>query len=113
MKFSVLPVRDKLGVRPGRLLIGGEWRTEGESRFDQIHPSTNEVVTSIVEAGVSGVNAAVAAARKAFDDGPWRRMAARERRILLQRVIAGIAAAEDELAQLHTLDNGLPIHFSR
>jgi aldehyde dehydrogenase (NAD+) len=113
MKFSVLPVRDELAVRPGRIFIDGNWRTEGEGRFDQIHPSTNEVVTSIVEAGVPGVNDAVAAARKAFDSGPWQHMGARERRILLQRVIAGIQAAEEELAQLHSLDNGLPIQYSR
>lgn len=113
MTFSVLPTRDELRVRPGRILIGGKWCAEGESRFNQVHPSTNEIVTSIVEAGVSGVNAAVAAARKAFDKGPWPRMGARERRIMLQRVIAGISAAEEELAQLHSLDNGLPIHYSR
>jgi aldehyde dehydrogenase (NAD+) len=113
MKFSVLPVRDQLGIRPGRLFIDGRWRADGEDRFNQIHPSTNEVVTSIAEAGASAVDDAVAAARKAFDRGPWRRMGARERRMLLQRVVAGIVAHDEELAQLLSMDNGLPIHYAR
>ena len=113
MKFSVLPTRDQLGIRPGRLFIDGKWRAEGEGRFDQVHPSTNEVVATIAEAGASAVNDAVAAARKAYDKGPWRRMGARERRILLQRVVSGIVACEEELAQLLSMDNGLPIQYSR
>jgi aldehyde dehydrogenase (NAD+) len=113
MSFSVLPIRDQLGIRPGRLFIDGKWRAEGEGRFDQIHPTTNEVVTSIAEAGVSAVNDAVAAARKAYDEGPWRRMGARERRIQLQRVTSGILENAEELAQLLSMDNGLPIRYSR
>lgn len=113
MSFSVLPIRDRFGVKPGRLFINGQWRDGGEGRFDQIHPSTNEVVTNLIEAGVSGVNEAVAAARHAFESGPWPRMAARERKRILQPIVEAIYSAEEEIAYLQTLDNGMPIHFSR
>jgi aldehyde dehydrogenase (NAD+) len=113
MPTSVMSVRDQLNVKPGRLFIGGKWRTEAEQRFDQIHPATNEIVTDIAEAGVSGVNDAVLAARKAFDDGPWRRMGASERKKILQPIVARIHECAEELALLQTLDNGIPITFSR
>ncbi len=113
MSMSVLAVRDRLGVKPGRLFIDGAWVDIGDGRYDQIHPSTNEVVTDFAEAGRTGVDAAVAAARRAFDEGPWPHMAARERKRILQPIVDAIMAAEDEIASLQTLDNGMPITFSR
>lgn len=110
---SVLTMRDRLGVRPGQLYIDGAWREGGEGRYDQMHPATNEVVTSFIEAGKNGVDAAVAAARRAFDEGPWPHMAARERKRILQPIVEAIYAAEDEIAALQTLDNGMPITFSK
>ena len=70
----------KSQVRPGRLLINGEW-LEGAKHFDTMNPATGEVLTQIVEAGSKEVDQAVAAARKAFDDrgGPWRKMSASDR----------------------------------
>lgn len=112
MPISVLPVRDRLGVKPGRLFIDGAWRDAGVGRIDHVHPATNEIVTDIAEAGTENVNAAVAAARRAFDEGPWRRMGARERKRLLQPIVDRIYAAHEEIAHLQTLDNGMPIHFS-
>ncbi|WP_070156105.1 aldehyde dehydrogenase family protein [Sphingobium phenoxybenzoativorans] len=112
MAITVLPVRDRLGVRPGRLFINGAWTDIGDARYDQIHPSTNEIVTDFAEAGKAGVDAAVAAARRAFDEGPWPRMAARERKRILQPIVEAIYAAQEEIAHLQTLDNGIPISFS-
>lgn len=112
MGFSVLGERDRWGVAPGRLFIGGRWIEPDGARYDQIHPSTNEIVTDFPEAGKTGVEAAVAAARLAFDEGPWPRMAARERKRLLQPIVEAIMAAEEEIAHLQTLDNGIPITFS-
>lgn len=113
MSFSLLDVRDRLGVQPGRMFIGGRWVDWGGPRFDQVSPATNEVMTSFAEAGRRGVDMAVAAARRAFDEGPWPRMAAQDRKRMLQRIIERIYDAEEELAQLQTLDNGIPYHFSR
>ncbi|MFT3816584.1 MAG: aldehyde dehydrogenase family protein [Rubrivivax sp.] len=110
--FSLLPVRDALGVRPGRLFIGGDWRGGDGQRFEQIHPSTNEPMASFAEAGAAGVDAAVAAARKAFDEGPWPRMPAQDRKRALRPIIDRLIAGEEELAKLQTLDNGLPYAMS-
>lgn len=106
-------VRAALVPPPGRLYVGGRWTDDGVGRFDQVHPSDNQVLTSFVEAGQIGVDAAVAAARKAFDDGPWPRMAAQDRKRILQPIIERIYAAEDVLAKLQTLDNGIPYLLSR
>ncbi|KVP18472.1 aldehyde dehydrogenase [Burkholderia multivorans] len=102
-----------LNVKPGRLFIDGQWLDWPDARFDQINPCTNEVMTSFAEAGTRGVALAVAAARKAFDEGPWPRMRAQDRKRLLQPVVERLYAAEDEIARLQTLDNGIPYTFSR
>ena len=104
----------KSRVRPGRLLINGEW-LEGAKHFDTMNPATGEVLTQIVEAGSKEVDQAVAAARKAFDDrgGPWRKMSASDRGKLMWKLADLIERNIDELAELETLDNGKPIFESR
>ena len=113
MPISLIPARDALGVRPGRLFVDGHWLDWDGERFDQIHPATNEVMTSIADAGTRGVDLAVTAARRAFDEGPWPRMRAQDRKRLLQPIVDRIYAAEEEIARLQTLDNGIPFSFSR
>lgn len=113
MSFSLIPVRDELQVRPGNLFIDGAWHAWEGPRFDQIHPATNEVMTTFADAGARGVDLAVKAARRAFDEGPWPRMPAQDRKRMLQRIIDRLYESELELAKLQTLDNGIPFHFSR
>lgn len=113
MPISLIPIRDELNVCPGRIFFDGSWHNWDGDRFDQIHPATNEVMTSFAEAGTRGVDLAVAAARKAFDEGPWPRMRAQDRKRMLQPIVERIYAAEKEIAQLQTLDNGVPFTFSR
>lgn len=113
MALSLRSTCDKLGVQPGKLFIRGTWIDHADERFDQIHPATNEVMTSFAEAGDVVVDRAVAAAREAFDKGPWPRLQAQDRKRILQPIIERIYAAEEELTQLQTLDNGIPYHLSR
>lgn len=113
LALSLRPACDKLGVRCGKIFIRGEWLEGTGERFDQVHPSTNEVMTNFAEAGEIGVSRAVAAAREAFDKGPWPHLPARDRRRILQAIIQRVYAAEEELSQLQTLDNGVPYHLSR
>jgi aldehyde dehydrogenase (NAD+) len=113
MALSLLPMRDKLGVQPGQLLIDGHWQDGDSPRFEQVHPATQEVMATFPDASEAEVDRAVAAAREAFDNGPWPRMAAADRRRLLQPIIERIFAEEADLAALQTLDNGIPYHFSR
>jgi acyl-CoA reductase-like NAD-dependent aldehyde dehydrogenase len=73
------------------------------------------VLTKVAEAGAGDVDAAVQAARKAFDDmtGPWRKMSASERGRVLWKISELVEKHIDELAELETLDNGKPIFESR
>lgn len=102
----------ELQPQPGRLYIDGDWRDGAGDRFEQRHPNTNRVVTSFPEAGAEDVDVAVAAARRAFDEGPWPAMPAQDRKRILQEIIERVYAADQELARLQTLDNGIPFVFS-
>ncbi len=106
----------KAKIAPGKLLIGGEWRDGAAGRtFETINPATGEVLTEVAEASTADVDAAVVAARKAFDDsaGSWRKMSASERGRLLWRIADAVERNIDELSELETLDNGKPIFESR
>jgi len=109
-----MPTATKVEIKPGRLLIDGQW-VDGGQKFDTINPATEEVLTSVVEASVADVDRAVAAARKAFDDrrGAWRKMSASERGRLIWRLADLIEKNLEELAELETLDNGKPIFESK
>ncbi|WP_197911648.1 hypothetical protein [Kineobactrum salinum] len=81
MKLSLQSVLEQSKLSPGRLYIQGEWVRGAGDRFQQLHPANNVVMNEFVEAGERDVNAAVSAAREAFDKGPGlecRRMTARE-----------------------------------
>ncbi|MGI9101360.1 MAG: aldehyde dehydrogenase family protein [Terriglobales bacterium] len=106
----------KAKIEPGKLLIGGEWTgASGSKTFETINPANGEVLTSVGDASVADVDAAVKAARKAFDDtaGPWRKMSASERGRVLWKIADLLEQNIDELAELETLDNGKPIFESR
>jgi aldehyde dehydrogenase (NAD+) len=100
-------------IRQTLCFIGGEWiPAQSGKTFDTHHPATGEVIASVAEGDVGDVAAAVEAARKAFDEGPWRTMDARERGRIMYRLADLIEAELDELAALETLDNGKPISDS-
>ena len=67
----------------------------------------------LYEADAGEVDLAVAAAREAFDHGPWPRMSASERQAVLREVGAALARHGDELAELECDDAGLPMHEIR
>src|SRR5690349_1256628 len=103
-----------MALSPGQLFIDGGWRegVKGERR-DVIDPATGTVVTTVAEGGAADIDAAVDAARRAFDHGPWPRMSARERGDLLLRLAGVLAGHREELAGLESLDTGKPIFFAR
>jgi acyl-CoA reductase-like NAD-dependent aldehyde dehydrogenase len=105
-------VATKVKISPGRLLIDGQWQDSAQ-HFDTLNPATGEVLTQIPEASAGDVDAAVSAARKAIESGPWRKMPASERGRLIWRLADLIEKNIDELAELETLDNGKPIFESR
>jgi acyl-CoA reductase-like NAD-dependent aldehyde dehydrogenase len=101
-------------IQPGRLFINGKW-VEGTSgkTFPTVNPATGEVITQLVEASDADVDAAVKAARTAFEEGDWPQMAAADRGRLLLKLADLLEKHIDELAYLETLDNGKPIFESR
>jgi aldehyde dehydrogenase (NAD+) len=111
MAMTVLGERDRLGVKPGRLFIDGVWE-DGSETWDQVNPATNEVVTTFAVGTAADVDRAVGAARRAFDEGPWPRMNARDRKRVLQRLVGLIDDHGEELNRLQTLENGMPVSFS-
>ncbi|MGW0420097.1 aldehyde dehydrogenase family protein [Streptomyces sp. NPDC003015] len=97
-------------IEPGRLFVGGQWREAADgARTEVVDPSRGAVVTTVAEAGAADVDAAVRAARGAFDDGAWSGLSGRERGRILHRVAELIRENADELAQLESLDVGKPI----
>ena len=113
MTLSVLDHRDKLGVQPGQLYIDGAWVDASDgATWEQRNPATNEVVTTFAIGSVADVDRAVAAARRAFDEGPWPRLTAKERKKYFTRLVALITEHGEELDQLQTLEMGMPIAFS-
>ncbi|WP_020117117.1 aldehyde dehydrogenase [Streptomyces canus] len=97
-------------IEPGRLFVGGQWREAADgARTEVVDPSRGAVVTTVAEAGATDVDAAVRAAREAFDGGAWSGLSGRERGRILHRVAELIRENADELAQLESLDVGKPI----
>lgn len=100
----------KVKIGPTKLLINGEWQASHTGKtFATINPATEEVIAQVAEADAQDVDRAVQAARKAFDEGPWRKMSATERGRLMYKLADLIEKHKEELAQLETLDNGKPI----
>ncbi|MBT0778729.1 aldehyde dehydrogenase [Paracoccus sp. pheM1] len=100
--------------RTDRLFIGGEWVAPSSGTFvEVISPMTEEPVASVVSGDRADADRAVAAARMAFDHGPWPRMALAERIEVLARLRDLIAERQDLIAELVTTENGCPISTSQ
>jgi betaine-aldehyde dehydrogenase len=89
------------------LLLGGSW-TAGSAgeQLDVVNPFDQSVVAKVDVASEADVDAAVRAARAAFDTGPWPRTPARDRGALLGRVADLLLRDKDEIARTETLDTG-------
>jgi len=103
-----------LQQQPVKMLIGGQWVESASGKtFDTINPSSGEVLAKVAEGESEDINRAVAAARKAFESGPWPKLTPSQRGRLLWKLADLIEKNAEELAQLETLDNGKPIKYSR
>ena len=112
MVASIKPHRDELGLGDGRMLIGGKWvpATSGAA-WSHTHPATGEQVASFPVADAADVDAAVRAARRAFDEGPWPHVRAGERGRILRTIADLVREHGDELLKLQALDNSVPLSF--
>ncbi len=77
--------------------------------FDVLEPTTNHTYIQCASGDKADIDLAVAAAKKAFDDGPWPRMLPRERARILNRVADEVVKMNDRLAAIESYDSGLPI----
>src|SRR5436309_4383654 len=108
---AVLEKNVKIGST--KLLINGKWVDSVSGKtFPTINPSRGEVITQVAEDDAADVDKAVAAARAAFDKGPWRKMSASQRGNLMNKLADLIEKNADELATLEALDNGKPRHVA-
>ncbi len=93
--------------RAPRLFIGNEWvEASSQGRVKVFDPATGQEITQVVDANANDVDRAVAAARAAFDKGPWAEMLPNDRERLLWRLSDLIEKNADELAELESLNNG-------
>jgi gamma-glutamyl-gamma-aminobutyraldehyde dehydrogenase len=96
---------------PDGLYIDGRRQT-AQSQHQHVTPRDGSVLGQVPWAGRDDADRAVAAARRAFDDGPWPRMHPRERGEVLQRFAALVEQHRDELALLVSLEMGKPIRVA-
>lgn len=93
-----------------QLLIGGAWRQAAGGRsFEDFNPATGQKISEVADATRDDLNAAVAAARRAFDSGKWPTMAASRRAKLIYKMAQLIAERSADIAALEVRDNGKAI----
>lgn len=96
-----------------KLYINGEWVEATGGAFETHNPATEELIAEVGKASTADLDAAVEAARGAFENPKWREMLPVQRARLLFRFADAIEAHHEELAQLETADQGQPIGISR
>jgi aldehyde dehydrogenase (NAD+) len=92
---------------PDRVYIGGHWVAAHSGRMIEIvSPNSEQVVAAVAEADEDDMDAAVVAARHAFDHGPWSRMAPSERGAAMMKMLDILRTREPELALAWTAQMG-------
>src|SRR5258706_9407150 len=105
---------DTTAPRRERLLIDGARVPSADGQtFQTSNPATGEALAEVALAGVEDVNRAVAAARAAFDDGPWPRWTASARGRALLEVARLLRERLETLAELETRDSGKALADAR
>jgi aldehyde dehydrogenase (NAD+) len=94
------------------LFIGGRWMATAASD-DVINPATEEVLARAPLGGAAETDLAIAAARAAFDEGRWPRMAPRERAAALQRLLDVLTAWAPDIAALTVVEVGTSVATAR
>ncbi len=96
-------------MKEHKMLIGGEWVSakSGQTR-DVTDPANGELLAKVPEAGAEDAKLAIAAARKAFDEGPWRTTPALQRGKLLYKVSQAILDQFDKFVEMEVRDCGKP-----
>ncbi|HEX7873093.1 MAG TPA: aldehyde dehydrogenase family protein [Sphingobium sp.] len=104
---AIAPETRDFLVGSHKLLIGGDW-VEGSGEIESRDPATGLPLATVASGGKAEVDRAIAAARRAFD-GPWGRMSAGDRTLLLQKLARLMEKDATLLTQLDIVDNGMPV----
>ena len=92
--------------------IDGEWRSASSgARFAVKNPATGDVIAEVADLAEDDVREAIEAAHRAW--APWRAKTAKERALLMRRWFELMMAAQEDLAQLMTAEQGKPLAVSR
>jgi acyl-CoA reductase-like NAD-dependent aldehyde dehydrogenase len=107
------PARDFIS-QTHRLLIGDERPEAADGRtFATLDPATGREIAAVAQGGPQDVERAVAAARTAFEEGPWASLPAAGREGLMLALAAAVEERAQEFAQIESLDNGKPVGLAQ
>ncbi|MDH7798251.1 MULTISPECIES: aldehyde dehydrogenase [unclassified Beijerinckia] len=99
---------------PEKFFIDGKWvEPLSQSRLEVISPVTEKSIMTYPEAGKADIDRAVAAAREAFDNGPWPRLTPAERAGYLRKIGDLLTSRLDDIAHAWTLQVGAPIMLTK
>lgn len=98
-------------TRHYRMYIDGQW-IDSDDHYEIRSPATEGLVATVAKGATSHVDAAVAAAARAFDEGKWRHTPVAERAALINAVAERVGARAEELAALQTKENGATIRIT-
>ena len=97
-----------------KILIDGKWvAAQNGQTFEVEDPATQEIIAHVPLGDKADIDLAVAAARRAFDSGPWSRMSPGERSRIVWKLGDLLEKYADEFAELEALDNGKPVTNAR
>jgi phenylacetaldehyde dehydrogenase len=99
---------------PKKMLINGKWVAAASGKtFEVTNPATGGVIARVAEGDKADIDAAVQAARRAFESGPWASMSPADRGKLIWHIGELILKHRDELAELESVDNGKPMSIAK
>lgn len=114
--LTLIAATDKALPEPfaARHLIGGRWCHSADgATFERISPAHGVLVTRAAQGGAAEIEAGIAAARAAFDDGRWSDSSGKDRATLLLKVAGLIDRDRERIARVETLEAGKPISQAR
>ena len=95
---------------PTKILINGQWVEPASGKYyDNVNPTTGEVIGPVAEGGAEDVDRAVKAARAAFEDGPWSTMHPADRGRLIMKFAELVRSNARQLAEIDAIDAGKPV----
>jgi phenylacetaldehyde dehydrogenase len=114
---QAIPVDENVSkyvAKKRQLLINGKWMDAASGKtFPTYNPATGEVLAHVAEGDKEDIDRAVAAARAAFDKGPWRNITPSERGRVIWKLADLLEKHAEEFAQLECLDQGKPLGLTR